>query len=77
VTRTINVSIVTVRGLILDVSSIDRDSASFLFRCVIDGSEIAKLIFGVVPGEHFGDSGSQGSFAVVDVTDGSHVDVGF
>ena len=75
--RAINVSVVTVRRLVLDVSRGDRDTASLLFRSVIDRVEGTELNFGVMFGQDFSDSGSQSGFAVIDVSDGTDVDVWF
>jgi hypothetical protein len=67
---------VTGSGLILDVSGVDGDTTLFLFRSVIDGIEGSHLGKTLV-GQHSGDSGGKGSLAVVNVTDGTHVNVGF
>src|SRR3989338_8287784 len=65
VTRTIDMSVMTLVGLVLDVISRDSNTALFLFWGVID------LINGPFLGlarlrEHVGDRGSQGSFTMID-----------
>src|SRR5262245_38446807 len=63
----IDVSIVTIGGFVLDVSSGNRDPASLLLRSVIDGVEGAEGVLGIVFGQDLGNSGGQGGLAVVDV----------
>jgi hypothetical protein len=72
----VNVSVVTVYSLILDVGGSNGDTALTLFRSVVDlikGFELASTA-----GSHnFGDSSSQRGLAVIDVTDGPNIDMGF
>ena len=70
----VNVSIVTLLGLILDVRGVDRDAARLLFRRLVDlvvthGLRLAE------GGQHHRDGSGQGRFAVVNVADGANVNV--
>ena len=72
----VNVSIVTLLGLILDVRGVDRDAARLLFRRLVDlvvthGLRLAE------GGQHHRDGSGQGRFAVVNVADGANVNVRF
>ena len=73
-TRAVNVSVVTLLGLILDMGGIDRDAALFFFRSVVDlvifTDFTAELLV-----QHHGDRGGQSGLAVVDVADRADVDV--
>ena len=72
--RAVNVGIVTLRGVVLNVSGIDRDTTSLLFRSLIDAGVIHEI--GVaLQSQNLGDSGSQSGLAVVNVTDGTDVDM--
>src|SRR5690606_2911437 len=78
VTGAVNVRVVTGRGIILNVGSVDGDTTSLLFRRVVDpvvalGSAAAAEDFGADAGQGCGQSG----LAVVNVTDGAHVQVRF
>ena len=71
----VDVSIVTLSGLILYVGDGDGEASSLLFRGVVDrvvGSEGCTTLHA----KHLGDSSGQSGLSVVDVTDGAHVDVG-
>ena len=68
----VNVSIVTLVGLILNVSGVDRDSACLLFGGLIDlvvthSFRVAQL------GQNHRDSSGRGRLAVVNVTDSTNV----
>ena len=76
VTRGVDVRVVALRRLVLDVRDVDRDAALALFGSVVD------LVEGVLPGsarvlvvQHLRDRSGQRGLTVVDVTDGSDVDV--
>ena len=88
VARAVDVGVVTaldllaietgaVIGLILDVSGVDRDTTSALL-----GSLVYLVVGGVVGSalvshvQDLGDSGGKGGLAVVDVADGTNVDMG-
>ena len=76
VTRAVYVSIVTGFGLVFNVSGIDGNTTFFFFRSVID--RIERFYFGqTLLSENGCDSGGQGGLAVVNVTDGTNVYVGF
>ncbi|BBG29096.1 anti restriction protein [Zymobacter palmae] len=76
VSRAVNVRVVTDFGLILNVSSRDSDTTFTLFRSVIDGIECTP-----VTTEELGGNASQGRcqrrFTMVDVADGTNVDMRF
>src|SRR5690554_1662242 len=75
VARGVNVSVVTLRGLVLDVRDVDRDAALALFRCGVDRRKVALDVGrrGVLVSKHLRDGGRQRGLSVVDVTDGSDV----
>src|SRR5690606_42029158 len=78
VTGAVNVRVVTGRGIILNVGSVDGDTTSLLFRRVVDlvvtlGSTAAAEYFGADAAQGCGQSG----LAVVNVTDRAHVQVRF
>ncbi len=74
VARAVDVRIVTLLGLILSVVGVDRDAAGFLFRSVVD--LVVPLDRRMTQGrEALGDGSSQCRLAMVNVTDGSDVDV--
>ena len=65
----------TVVGLILDVRSVDGDTTLALFRSLIDGRVVGVL--GIAEeSKVLGDSSRQSGLAMVDVTDGTNVDMG-
>jgi hypothetical protein len=74
VTWAVNVSIVTICGLILNVSSGDGDTTLFLLRSGVDF--IISLRFTTLRlSEDSSDSSGEGGFTVVNVTDSADVDV--
>ena len=74
VTRAVNVSIVTIGGLILNVCSRDGDTTLFLLRSGVD--LIISLCFPAhALSKDGGDSSGEGGFTVVNVTDSADVDV--
>src|SRR5450759_731158 len=74
VARAIDVRIMTLLGFILSMVGVDRDAAGFLFRSVID--LVVPLDRRMTQGrEALGDGSSQCRLAMVNVTDGSDVDV--
>ncbi len=74
-TRAVNVSIVTLVGLVLNVSGVDRDTTRLLFGSLIDGSVVLELSL-TLQSQVLGDSGGQSGLAVVNVADGANVNVG-
>ena len=76
VARAVDVSVVTLLGLVLDVGDVDGDTTLLLFRSGVDlvevilRVEIRELIV-----QHLGDGCGQGRLAVIDVTNGTNVNV--
>ena len=68
--------IVTCCGLILNVTGVDCDSASSLFGSVIDLVICHEFDITVFERKSFGDSRSQSGLTVVNVTDGTDINVG-
>lgn len=66
-TRAVNVTIVTRVGLVLDMSRVDRDTARFFFRGLVNFGVIRELGATRI-GENFGNGSRQSSLAVVDVS---------
>ncbi len=75
VTRAIHVRVMAVGRLVLHVRHRDGDAARLLFRRVVDRIEAPELVLRIVLGQHLGDRGCQRRLAVVDMPDGSDVDV--
>ena len=75
VARGVNVSVVTLRGLVLDVRDVDRDTALALFGSGVDRREVALNVGcrRVLVSKHLRDRCGQRGLAVVDVTDRSDV----
>ena len=74
-TRAVNVGVVALIRFVLNVSSINGDTAFALFRSSINVGIILNLGHPLL-GEHVCDRGGEGGFAVVNVADGADVDVG-
>ncbi|MOA46893.1 hypothetical protein D3C78_1694630 [compost metagenome] len=73
-TWAVNVSVVTNSRVVLNVRSVDGDTASFLFWSAVDLVEVDDCgteNFGANASQSCGQSG----FTVVNVTDGANVDV--
>ena len=77
VARAVHVSVVTLFGLVLDVGGVDGDTALLLFRSVVDLVEGLHLVgvTGDALGEHLGNGGGEGGLTVVNVADGTDVDM--
>ena len=74
VARAVNVSVVTLPGLVLDVSDGDGDAALTLLGSLVDvleGGVASLAALGL--GENLGDGRGQRGLAVVDVTNGTDV----
>ena len=72
----VNVSIVTLGGLVLDVGDGNGNTALALLGSLVDvleGGEVSLAARGLR--ENLGDGGSQRGLTVVDVTDGTNVDM--
>ena len=66
----------TLLGLVLNVGDVDSDTALLLLWGVVDLVErVARVQIWVFVVQHFGDCRSQSGLSVVDVTNGSDVDV--
>ena len=74
VTGAVNVSIVTSVCLILNVSGVDRDTTGSLFRSLIDIA-VSFILRLTLEGQNLRDSSCQRSLAVVNVTNGTDVNV--
>ena len=75
VTRAVNVSVVTLVGLVLNVSGVDRDTTSLLFGSLVDGSVVLELSL-TLHSQILGDSGGQSGLAVVNMADSADVNMG-
>ena len=75
VTRTVNVRVVPVLGLILHVRRRDRDAARLLFRRLVDLIKGHKLHFRIVLRQHLRDRCRQRRLAVIHVPDRPDVHV--
>ena len=72
VTRAVHVSIVSVLGLILDVSCVDCDTTLLLFWCIVDCIISKGLVSEQLSAVHC-DSCCECGLTMVNVTDGSYV----
>jgi hypothetical protein len=79
VARAVNVSVVTLFGLILNVSGVDGDTTLFLFGSVVDLVERLYLVSVATNAlcEHLGDGSGEGGLTVVNVADSTDVDMRF
>ena len=75
VARAVNVSIVTLVGLILHVGGVDGDAALALLGSLVDAGVVLVLSL-ALQSQILGDGGGQGGLAVVNVADGADVDMG-
>src|SRR5699024_9624676 len=72
--RAVNVSVVTLVGLILNVSGVDRDTTSALLGSLIDVGGVHEVCV-TLQGQNLGDGGRQSGLAVVNVADGADVNM--
>ena len=72
--RAVNVSVVTLLGLILNVSGVDRNTTSALLGSLIDVGIVHEVCV-ALQCQILGDSGGQSGLAVVNVTDGADVNM--
>src|SRR5699024_11857070 len=67
----VNVSVVTLVGLVLNVRNVNGNTALALFWCTIDVGVVALFVeLWELIGKNLGDRSGQGSFTMVNVTDG-------
>ncbi len=71
--RAIHVGVVPLGGFVFDVRGRDRDSASLLFRRIVDRIEAPELHLRIMLRQGLGDGRRQCGLAVIDVPDRSHV----
>lgn len=72
----INVSVVTILSLVLNGSGIDSNTSSLFFWGLIDlviVNELGKLFFR----ENLGDSSSQGSLSVINMSNSTNIQMNF
>ena len=72
----VNVGIVTLVSLILHVGSVDGDAALALLGSLVDGGVVGILGL-ALQSQILGDGSGQGGLAMVNVTNGANVYVGF
>ena len=73
----VNVSVVTLSGLILNVTGVDGDSSFSLLGCVIDLVVSEELDLIVTECEDLGDSSGKSGLTMVNVSNSTNVDMGF
>lgn len=73
--RAVNVGVVALLGIILNMGGVDGDSAGLLLGSLVDLVEPHGLADMVVLREHCGDGCGESSLAVVNVADGSDIDM--
>ena len=72
--RAVNVGVVTLLGVVLNVSSVDRDATSLLLGSLVDAGVIHEVGI-ALQSQGLGDGSGQSGLAVVNVTDGTNVDM--
>ena len=75
VARAVDVSVVTLGGLVLNVSGVDGDTTLALFGSLIDGRVIGVLS-AALHRQILGDRSGQSGLTMVDMTDGTDVNMG-
>ena len=75
VARAVHVSIVTLGGLILNVSGVDGDTTLALFGSLVDG-RVVGVLSAALHRQVLGDGSGQSGLTMVDVTDGADVNMG-
>lgn len=74
--RAVNVAVMAVGGLILDVGSVDSNTTGLLLGCLVNLSVVDKRCASGF-GQDFCDSSGKSGLAVIDVTNGTNVQMGF
>ena len=77
VTGAVHVSIVTLLGLVLNMTGVDCDTSCLLFGSIVDLVICQKFNVVVGQSKSLGDSCGKSGLAVVNVTDGTNVNMGF
>ena len=73
--RAVHVSIVTLGGLILNVSGVDGDTTLALLGSLVDG-RVVGVLSAALHRQVLGDGSGQSGLTMVDVTDGADVNMG-
>ena len=73
--RAVNVSVVTLVGLILNVSGVDGDTTLSLLGGLVDACVVLEISL-TLESQVLGDGSGQGGLTMVNVTDGTDVYVG-
>lgn len=74
--RAVNVAVMPVGSLVLDVSGVDGDTTGLLLGCLVNLSVVDERCTSRL-GQDFCDSRGKSGLAVIDVTDGTNVQMGF
>ena len=77
VTWTVDVGVVAALGLVLDVGGVDRDTTLAFLGRLVDRVERAERYTIEIAREHGGDGRCQSGLSMVDMADGTDVDVRF
>ena len=76
VTGSVNVCVVTLLSLVLNVSDVNGNTALALLRSAVDHTEVALFVqVRVLVSQNLGDSSGQGGLTVVNVTNGTDVNL--
>ena len=68
--------IVTLVGFVFNVGGVDRNTAGLFLGSLVNA--VIGLVFGLaLKAEPFGNGGGKGGLAMVNVTDGADIDMGF
>ena len=72
--RAVNVSVVTVSGVILNVCGVDGNAALLLLRSLVD-CVVCLILSIALESQNLGDCSGQSGLAMVNVADGANVNV--
>ena len=73
----VHMGVVTVGGFVLNMTGVDCDTSCLLFGSVVDLVISQELDLAVAERQHFGDGRGQSGLTVVNMTDGTNVNMGF